>query len=118
MYDGVTFPSLDKFDVIFSINVFERIPKQQVLKIVDQLITLLDQNGILKLFFLSESAKGTDFTKLFGGNAYVYWNISELQDVFIHNKALSNVEIQEFGEFEKNEFIVTGYLWHNFITCI
>lgn len=108
-YDGITFPHLDKFDVIFSINVFERIPKNNALKILDQLIPLLDHNSILKIFFLSERARGTDFTKLLGDNAYVYWNLSELQEIFLHYERLNDIKIKEFGEFEKNALLVTAY---------
>jgi len=56
-----------------------------------------------------ETTRGADFTKLLGDDAYVYWNPSELQKIFLRNRGLNSVEVHEFGEFEKNAFLVIAY---------
>lgn len=103
-YDGFNFPSLPKFDVIFSVNVFERIPKNVVKNLIPMLVALGDENSIFVLFFLNEYAQGTQFTELLSDNAYVYWTHDELSDLF--SEYSMNVEISPWGLFERNAYLV------------
>ena len=81
-YDGKTLPNFDvKFDIIFSMNVFERIPKKNVELYITQLVTLMKDGGRMFLFFLNESAINTTFVKRLGVDAYVFWSKEEIRNL-------------------------------------
>ncbi|MEM3846865.1 MAG: methyltransferase domain-containing protein [Candidatus Parvarchaeota archaeon] len=79
-YDGKIFPTLGKFNTIFSIGVFERIPKKEVIYYLTNLNEYLDKDGVMMLYFLSERVKKTQFVKRLGENSYVYWSQSDIMD--------------------------------------
>ena len=107
-YDGSNFPSLPKFDLIFSVNVFERIKKDVVRDLIPKIVSLGSEDCIFVIFFLNENAKETEFTKLLGNDAYVYWSHDELLGLF--SKYDMNVEISEWGMYEQNAYIVRATL--------
>ena len=76
-----TIPIKDKFDVVFSLNVFERIPHDIARKLVIQLFRLVSQEGILVLFFLGERARSTGFVNRLGEDAYSFWSLDELKRI-------------------------------------
>jgi len=67
-----------KFDVIFSIGVFERLNEEKVSEYLGKMRKLLDDHGTMLIYFLSERAKETEFVKRLGKEAYVYWNIDKI----------------------------------------
>jgi SAM-dependent methyltransferase len=67
-----------KFDKIFCLGVFERIPKEKVEAYVRELVSVAVQHGELALYFLSHSSKNTRFTDWLGVNAYVFWSRNEV----------------------------------------
>ena len=74
-YDGVHFPKLPKSDVIFEKGVFERIPQNQVKKYVCELKNnYLSETGTMIMYFLTDRARGSEFTKRLGDEAYVFWD--------------------------------------------
>lgn len=78
-YDGNTFPDFsNKFDIIFSMNVFERIPKRNVEFYIMNLERLMKDKGRMFLFFLNKSAINTTFVKRLGVDAYVFWSKQEI----------------------------------------
>ena len=68
----------DTFDLIFSIGVFERIPKSTVAPLLAGLSTRLRPGGALCIYFLTVRARRTSFTRILGEDAYVYWDRSEV----------------------------------------
>lgn len=79
-FDGSNFPAgLPSADVIFELNVFERLDKSLVETYVRKLITHLRPTGVIILFFLTDRAKGTQFTERLGDSAYVYWTNEEIE---------------------------------------
>ena len=80
LYDGNNFPEeVPSADVILELNVFERLDKSSVEKCVLNLIAHLKPNGVVILFFLTDRAKGTEFTKRLGDSAYVFWSNDEIE---------------------------------------
>lgn len=77
-YDGVTFPRFsDRFDLVFSIGVFERLSKAVVKEYVSELSELTTPQGCLALYFLSPRARLTTFVERLGDDAYEYWGQGE-----------------------------------------
>ena len=103
-YDGTNFPRLPKFDLIFSVNVFERIKKDIVYDLIPKIVSLGNEECTYVLFFLNENAKGTKFTEFLGDDAYVYWSYNELAALF--SKHNMKVKISEWGMYEKNAYVV------------
>jgi hypothetical protein len=66
-------------DLIFELNVFERLEKSLVEKYVKNLITYIKPKGLIILFFLTVRARGTQFTKRLGDSAYVFWSNDEIE---------------------------------------
>ncbi|MEM3795529.1 MAG: methyltransferase domain-containing protein [Thermoprotei archaeon] len=97
-YDGKKFPMMGKFNSIYSIGVFERIPKNIVVSYIRSLKNYLYENGRMMIYFLSERAKGTIFTKRLGENAYVYWTRKEVEQLI---KEL-NLEIEDYFPWYSN----------------
>ena len=82
-YDGNNFPEEIPFaDVIFELNVFERLDKSSVEKYVLNLIAHLKPKGFVILYFLMDRAKGTEFTKRLGDSSYVFWSSDEIEKLF------------------------------------
>jgi len=74
-YDGEHFPQLPKADIVFEKSVFERIPRSLVKKYINELkFNYLSDNGVMILFFLMDRAKGSEFTKRLGDEAYIFWS--------------------------------------------
>lgn len=79
-YDGNNFPiEVPSIDVIFEFNVFERLEKSLVEKYLLNLLAHLKPNGVIITFFLTDRARGTNFTKRLGDSAYVFWNNNEIE---------------------------------------
>jgi cyclopropane fatty-acyl-phospholipid synthase-like methyltransferase len=81
-YDGKTLPPLGLFELVFSIGVFERLPKEQVRSYVEHLKKVLVPEGKLVLYFLTDSAKNSDFSRRLGPESYVYWSEDQLRGLF------------------------------------
>ena len=106
-----TIPIKDKFDVVFSLNVFERIPHDIARKLVIQLFRLVSQEGILVLFFLGERARSTGFVNRLGEDAYSFWSLDELKSLFNSNEFKgSGININKIpimpGEDNNNAYLV------------
>jgi cyclopropane fatty-acyl-phospholipid synthase-like methyltransferase len=81
-YDGINFPDIPRCDIILEKGVFERLPKELVKTYIHKLKNkYLKRDGIMILYFLMKRAKGTEFTKRLGDNAYVYWSYSEIREL-------------------------------------
>lgn len=85
-YNGSDFPSLPRFDVIFEKGVFERLSAGLVNKYIETLASrFLNEHGIMALYFLSERARGSSFTRWLGDNSYIFWtpeSVREMLDGF------------------------------------
>lgn len=97
-YDGEHVPIPRSFapDVVFEIGVFERISKGKVIDYVKQLRMILEDNGVMILFFLVEHAKDLEFVTKLGERAYVYWTSHELEIIF-EGMGLSILEVRDWG---------------------
>ena len=81
-YDGQNLPELGKFDAIMEIGVFERLPKAYVKELLLKLREAYAIDGTqFILYFLTSRAKGTEFTKRLGDEAYIYWDDGEVRDI-------------------------------------
>ena len=79
-YDGIDLPPIkERPDTVFSIGVFERIPKTEVESYIHLLSKSLAPKGKLILYFLTKRAEGSQFTERLGDNAYTFWTESELK---------------------------------------
>lgn len=103
-YNGTEMPEHGRFDVVFSIGVFERLPKSDVSRYVHGLMQSLRPGGWLILYFLSTRAKGTKLTSCLGDEAYTFWELDEAagllhsagsatQPVAVHSTPTSDVHI-------------------------
>lgn len=112
VYDGRSIPALQLFDIIFSLNVFERISRNAIVSYLRQLKNLSKSECHMCLFFLGENAKGTGFTDRLGENAYTFWNVDQINDM------LSKLDFREWqyelqaipimpGEPYKNAYLLT-----------
>ena len=83
LYDGLDMSDilLDRPDLVFTIGVFERIPKEQVLTYLRWLSILLIPGGRLISYFLTDRARNSAFTRRLGDGSYVYWSSSELREI-------------------------------------
>src|SRR5712692_686499 len=74
-YDGKTFPfGSEMFDFVFSVGVFERIPKRLVERYLVEIQRVLKHNAKAFLYFLSHRAINTEFTTRLGSNSYFYYS--------------------------------------------
>ncbi len=78
-YDGQNLPGLGTFDLEFSLNVFERVPKERVRRYLRWMAGSLVKGGVMVAFFLSTDARGTAFTRRLGDSAYVFWDRAEAE---------------------------------------
>jgi hypothetical protein len=78
-YNGTVVPRVPQADLVFSIGVFERLPKDQVCRYVHILAAHTKPEGVMALYFLSTRARGTQFTSRLGEDAYVYWEEDEVR---------------------------------------
>lgn len=78
-YDGQTLPELGKFDLVFSLFVFERLPKESVRRYLRWMAASLAETGSMVAGFLTIEAKGSPFTRRLGDAAYVYWERAEAE---------------------------------------
>jgi SAM-dependent methyltransferase len=111
-YDGISIPNRWSFDVIFSLNVLERISQSLTIEYVHQLKDLGRPNCIMSLFFLAETAKITGFINRLGEDAYTFWSANQIKDVL--NKCDFSdwkVHIDEIpimpGETNNNGYLLT-----------
>lgn len=83
-YDGIHFNLPDNFapNVIFSIGVFERIPKRLVIEYIKSFKGMLQPGDGIIVYFLSERARNSIFTKRLGNQAYVFWSEREITEIF------------------------------------
>jgi protein-L-isoaspartate O-methyltransferase len=77
-YDGSKFPKLPPFDLIFSLGVFERIPKTIVDSYISRFQALLKPGGSVVLFFLHSGAVAAGVTRRLGSGAFVFWTREEV----------------------------------------
>jgi len=100
-YDGTHFPKLPKVDIILEKGVFERMPKNQVKKYIKELkYNYLTENGVAILYFLMNRAKGSEFTKRLGDEAYIFWNESEITQLLKDSGLYSiNIINTKFADF-------------------
>ncbi|MEM3289975.1 MAG: methyltransferase domain-containing protein [Candidatus Micrarchaeaceae archaeon] len=98
-YTGKIFPMLGKFNSIFSIGVFERISKDDIIYYLTNLKNYLTEDGIMMIYFLTERAKKTAFIKILGEDAYVYCS---QDDVKVMAKQL-NLEIVDSFPWRPSE---------------
>ncbi|MCL6090757.1 MAG: class I SAM-dependent methyltransferase [Candidatus Thermoplasmatota archaeon] len=95
-YDGKSFPSLPKFDIIYENGVFERLPKEAVTHYVETLRKdFLSVGGMMILYFLNENAKHIGFTKRLGDSAYVFWTKEEITDLTTR-LGLKQIDVHEW----------------------
>jgi len=100
-YDGTHFPKIPKVDVVFEKGVFERIPKSQVKIYISELKNkYLSDDGIIILYFLMDRAKGSEFTKKLGDDAYFFWSSSEVNQLLEESNLdpirIINIEFADF----------------------
>lgn len=77
-FDGMTIPTPEEPpSVVFSIGVFERLTKPEVVNYIGQLAKFLSHHGYLAVYFLSVRARDTEFTTRLGPDAYTYWSLNE-----------------------------------------
>lgn len=79
-YDGSTLPDLGPFDLVFSLNVFERIPKARVRRYLEWMASALAKSGTLVALFLTSDARASQFTRSLGDSAYVFWDRGEAEE--------------------------------------
>jgi hypothetical protein len=111
-YDGISIPNRWSFDVIFSLNILERISQSLTIEYVHQLKDLARPNCIMSLFFLAETAKTIGFINRLGEDAYTFWSANQIKDVL--NKCDFSdwkVHIDEIpimpGETNNNGYLLT-----------
>lgn len=95
-YDGGELPNLGQFDLVFSIGVFERLPKSLVRSYLVQLRRALAPGGVIALYFLGEGAKSTEFVTRLGEESYVYWQEEEVRKLTAESFG-TKVRIVPFG---------------------
>jgi SAM-dependent methyltransferase len=79
-YDGAALDlPVSTFRCVFSVGVFERLSRAQVLSYVEQLGTSLTDDGRMFLYFLSDRAANLPFTRLLGESSYTFWNQAQLR---------------------------------------
>lgn len=78
-FSGDTLPELPVFNLVFSIGVFERLPKNLVASYIEQLTNVLAPDGVMALYFLTERARGTSFTRRLGERSYYFWDEYDVQ---------------------------------------
>ncbi len=91
-YDGGRLPFDDgRFDMVFSIGVFERIPKPLVDFYVGEFNRVLKSGGISCQSFLNQNARQNEaFLRKLGKEAYVYFGRDELAT--LHDRKQLKVE--------------------------
>lgn len=96
-FDGHVFPFPERsFDCIFSIGVFERLPRSRVRQYVTSFSGLLKPGGVCALYFLSDIAMATTFSNLLGRDAYVTWRPDEVTGL-VKGTAFSIIESFPWG---------------------
>lgn len=74
-YDGVTVPlRRGTIDVSVCYGVFERLEHALVQALVGQLYRVTKPGGMARLFFLTNRARGTNFARFLGEDAYHFWD--------------------------------------------
>lgn len=77
-YDGGRLPVKSEiFDFAFEVGVFERIDKSQVSYYISEIRRCLKHEGFAYLFFLSNRAAGTEFTRKLGDDSYYFFTDDE-----------------------------------------
>jgi len=101
-YDGTHLPEVGKFDLILSVNVFERIPKHSVQQYISWMRSCLRPRGVMVLSFLHERAAKSSFVSLLGDQAYVYWTSEEVQETL----AAAGFDIDDAFDWGRAAFLV------------
>ena len=92
--------NLPIFDVIFEKGVFERINKNLVSLYIGKLVSYLNSDGFIIIYFLMERAKGTKFTRKLGDSAYTYYNQNEISNMLSkHNLIIKEILNIEYADF-------------------
>jgi len=76
---------------IFSVGVFERLPREVVREIIISLGEVLGAGGRMALYFLSPRAESSPFTSGLGDRAYVFWTNGQVREMM----SATGFEIQE-----------------------
>ena len=110
-YDGRNISLQNKFDIIFSLNVFERIIKRNAQNLISQLSKLLAYRGTMVLFFLGSGARSSGFAERLGVKAYTFWELNDIENLFLEDdlRALK-IDIKKIpimpGETNQNAWLV------------
>ena len=92
-YDGKRFPfAAQTLNFVFSVGVFERIPKSQVQGYLHEIARVLGTGGIAYLYFLSCRAANSDFTKRLGPQSYHYFTDEEAVSA-VSNTGMKVIEV-------------------------
>jgi cyclopropane fatty-acyl-phospholipid synthase-like methyltransferase len=84
-YDGGRFPfGSETFNFVFSVGVFERIPKSSVQYYLAEVHRVLKTDGKAFLYFLSNRATDTEFTQRLGKDSYFYYADTEAYSAVCH----------------------------------
>lgn len=101
VYNGRDVPQMRERPVtVFSLGVFERIPKDKVRSYLKELCEMLTEDGRLILYFLTERARKTPFTNRLGDDAYVYWSELELRELMVY----LGLSIYDWKRWPQNPF--------------
>jgi len=98
VYNGKSLFPLGSFDFVFSVGVFERLPKPLVESYVTDLTGSVLSSGHLGLYFLMQRALGTTFTRWLGDSAYTFWTEPEVVRL-LHSCGLQPTEKIDWGHF-------------------
>jgi SAM-dependent methyltransferase len=101
-FDGSHWPLRSRrFDLVFAVGVFERLPVHQVERLVSDLASSLVPGGVAVLYFLAEEARGTTFTRWLGEEAYVTWE-RDPTVAMLARAGLAIDEVIPWGEARNN----------------
>lgn len=111
MFDGKDLPRMQDVDIIYSLNVFERIPVPQADILLSQLRKRLKPNGVFACTFLGENARNTGFSDRLGREAYTFWTKDSIEESLERTGWLEkgSAEISDIpimpGESNSNAFL-------------
>lgn len=103
-YNGCDIPHMkERPDTVFSLGVFERIPKDKIRSYLKELCEMLTEDGRLILYFLTERARKSPFTVRLGDDAYVYWSELEIRELM----AYLGLSIYDWKRWPPNPFRIS-----------
>jgi len=102
-YDGIHLPQLGRFDLALCLNVFERLPRLDVVRYVQWMQTQLAPQGTVIAFFLHQRALETGFANRLGKDAYVFWTLEQAEEV-MHQSGFRVVDTLKW--LEKGHLVI------------